>query len=135
MPRYTSQKGGFHGTLGTMAKSATAVSANLDSSSSLSKDKRLVVVVTLTGVAHLRRAFEFGVWPRRRRCYVSVSRAACPRTHTEASNRPGVTDRQTTRLWSQRLSWRLSFCSELLLLGQNCCCYACMVRACVIFSQ
>ena len=23
MPRYTSQKGGFHGTLGTMAKSAT----------------------------------------------------------------------------------------------------------------
>ena len=53
------------------------LSANLDSSSSLSKAKRLVVAVDGCGsFSAIRRAFEFGV------CHVSVSRAACPRTRT-----------------------------------------------------
>ena len=41
------------------------LSANLDSSSSLAKAKRLVVVVNGCGslAPELRRAFEFGVWP------------------------------------------------------------------------
>ena len=114
------------------------LSANLDSSFSLAKAKRLVVAVNGCGSlaqeggrSSLGCGHDAGVATSA----LPDQRSACSRTRTKAVHAVSNGQANDSFMESTLAMATLFLLRTVVLLGQNRCCYACMVHTCVIFSQ